>query len=118
MVIISILETRVLKTLFSLPVAVRLLFMRKRRTHFVKWGIISLSFIGVPLVLVDTHYYGKFVLAPLNIVAYNVFSKHGANLYGVETWFFYYLNCFLNLNVVFLAALAAPALAVSFYNIL
>ena len=26
--------------------------------------------------------FGKLVIAPLNIVMYNVFSDHGANLYG------------------------------------
>ena len=36
----------------------------------------------VPLVLIDSIYYGKFVLAPLNILVYNVFGKGGPDLYG------------------------------------
>lgn len=55
----------------------------------------------------DSVYYGKLVFAPLNIVLYNVFSSHGANLYGVEPWYFYLINCFLNWNFVFVAALAS-----------
>lgn len=31
---------------------------------------------------VDFHYYGKLVIAPLNIVMYNVFTEHGPDLYG------------------------------------
>ena len=36
----------------------------------------------VPLVAIDSIYYGKLVLTPLNIVLYNVFGKGGPNLYG------------------------------------
>ena len=38
----------------------------------------------VPLVAVDSVYYGKLVLAPLNIVLYNVFGKGGPDLYGMH----------------------------------
>ena len=37
----------------------------------------------VPLVAIDSVYYGRPVLAPLNIVLYNVFGKGGPNLYGI-----------------------------------
>ena len=36
----------------------------------------------MPLVVVDSYYYGKLVVAPLNIVLYNVFTSHGPDLYG------------------------------------
>ena len=39
-------------------------------------------FPQVPLVIVDSIYYGKFVLTPLNILLYNVFGKGGPDLYG------------------------------------
>lgn len=35
-----------------------------------------------PMGHIDHLYYGKIVIAPLNIVLYNVFSEHGADLYG------------------------------------
>ena len=41
----------------------------------------SLS-MQVPLVAVDSIYYGKLVITPLNIVLYNVFGKGGPYLYG------------------------------------
>lgn len=31
---------------------------------------------------IDSFYYGKTVIAPLNIVLYNVFGKGGPSLYG------------------------------------
>lgn len=34
------------------------------------------------MVLIDMHFYGKLVIAPLNIVLYNVISGHGPELYG------------------------------------
>lgn len=33
-------------------------------------------------MVVDSYYYGKLVVAPLNIVLYNVFTPHGPDLYG------------------------------------
>ncbi|RUS68602.1 hypothetical protein EGW08_023636 [Elysia chlorotica] len=51
------------------------------------------------------HFYGKLVVAPLNIVLYNVFSGHGPELYGVEPLSFYFINGFLNFNFAFLLAL-------------
>lgn len=34
------------------------------------------------MVQIDSHYYGGVVIAPLNIVLYNVFSDHGPDIYG------------------------------------
>lgn len=39
-------------------------------------------FLQVPVVVVDSYYYGKLVIAPLNIILYNVFTPHGPDLYG------------------------------------
>jgi hypothetical protein len=41
--------------------------------------------VGGALLAYDSHYYGRRVLAPLNIIFYNVFTEHGANLYGKYT---------------------------------
>ncbi|KAF2977001.1 hypothetical protein EK904_013656 [Melospiza melodia maxima] len=65
----------------------------------------SVAVLGVPLVVVDSYHYGKLVVAPLNIVLYNVFTPHGPDLYGTEPWYFYFINGFLNFNVVFVLAL-------------
>lgn len=74
-------------------------------------GVLSLLFFLVPTVLVDSLFYQKIVVAPLQIVLYNVFGNHpGPELYGVEPWYFYILNGFLNFNFVFFLALAAPLL--------
>lgn len=43
-------------------------------------GICALQ---VPLVAVDSYFYGKLVIAPLNILLYNVFTPHGPDLYGM-----------------------------------
>ena len=65
------------------------------------------SHTQVPLILVDSKVYGRFVFAPLNILLYNVFGGGGPNLYGTEPWTYYFVNGFLNFNVVFLLALGA-----------
>ena len=71
------------------------------------WSVASALVILLPQVLCDSHYYGKPVLASLNIVLYNVFTPHGPDLYGTEPAQFYLMNGFLNFNFVFLLALVA-----------
>jgi alpha-1,2-mannosyltransferase len=40
-----------------------------------------------------------------------------SELYGTEPWYFYFLNCFLNFNIVLLAALISlPAQIISYWN--
>ena len=46
----------------------------------------------VPVVLIDTFYFGKLVIAPLNIMLYNVLSDHGPDLYG-EWWLRLWTSC-------------------------
>jgi len=69
----------------------------------------------VPLVIIDSYYYGRFVIAPLNAVLYNVFNNHaGPELYGVEGKTFYLINLFLNFNLVLVASLfSLPMLILS-----
>ena len=60
------------------------------------------------MIIIDSSYYGKTVIAPLNIVLYNVFSNKGPTLYGTEPWTFYLLNGILNFNLMFIATLISP----------
>lgn len=62
------------------------------------------------MVVIDSSYFGKLTIAPLNIILYNVFTSHGPNLYGTEPWTFYFINGFLNYNIVWISALLAPLL--------
>lgn len=59
-------------------------------------------------VAIDSYFYGKLVIAPFNIVFYNIFTNHGPNLYGTEHWSFYIHNGILNFNVIFLLSIMAP----------
>lgn len=85
-----------------------MLIKKKEWWKFIKWVIISGSVVLIPMVWVDSMYYGKLVIAPLNIVLYNVFSNHGPDLYGTEPFSYYIYNGFLNFNFVFIGALLAP----------
>ncbi|GAB0199705.1 alpha-1,2-mannosyltransferase ALG9 [Grus japonensis] len=89
----------------GLPIAFDLLILKQRWKSFLNWCVVSLVLFLVPLVVVDSYYYGKLVVAPLNIVLYNVFTSHGPDLYGTEPWSFYFINGFLNFNVAFILAL-------------
>lgn len=64
------------------------------------------------MVNMDSYLYGKLVVAPWNIVKYNVFGS-GSQLYGTEPLSYYLLNGFLNFNVAFVASFFALPLAVS-----
>ncbi|XP_070282171.1 alpha-1,2-mannosyltransferase ALG9 isoform X4 [Myotis yumanensis] len=89
----------------GLPIAFDLLVMKHRWKSFLHWSLVALILFLVPVVVIDSYYYGKLVIAPLNIVLYNVFTPHGPDLYGTEPWHFYLINGFLNFNVVFALAL-------------
>jgi len=89
------------------PIAVDLLFFRRKLALFVTWSVFSAVCILGPVLACDTYYYGKPVFASLNIVLYNVFTEHGPDLYGTEPASFYLLNGLLNFNVMFPAALVA-----------
>lgn len=66
------------------------------------------------MILLDSYMYGRLAIPPLNIVLYNIFSEHGPDLYGTSPWTFYFLNGFLNFNVVYPLALAVlPAILVT-----
>ena len=84
-----------------------IVIFRRQLRLFLDWSVASALVILLPQVLCDSHYYGKPVLASLNIVLYNVFTPHGPDLYGTEPAQFYLMNGFLNFNFVFLLALVA-----------
>lgn len=65
------------------------------------------------MVRIDSLHYGKLVIAPFNLLIYNVFSSKGPDLYGVEPWYFYLLNGFLNFNFIFIGSLLTPLTLVS-----
>lgn len=94
--------------LLGIPIAAEMLIRRQEWSRFIKWVVISGLVIGIPMVWVDSMYFGKLVVAPLNIVLYNVFTNHGPNIYGTEPFIYYIVNGFLNFNFVFLGALFAP----------
>lgn len=66
----------------------------------MQWSIISAIVILIPMVLIDSSYFGNLAIAPWNIVKYNVFGGAGPNLYGTEPFSFYFINGFLNFNIV------------------
>ncbi|XP_046667840.1 alpha-1,2-mannosyltransferase ALG9 isoform X1 [Homalodisca vitripennis] len=94
--------------LIGVPIAVDLLFRRKDWWLFIQWSLIACVAILLPMARIDSLYYGRLVVAPLNIVMYNVFTSHGPDLYGTEPWYFYFINGFLNFNIIFIAALFTP----------
>ncbi|EIN13913.1 asparagine-linked glycosylation 9 protein isoform a [Punctularia strigosozonata HHB-11173 SS5] len=76
------------------------------------------SVVLVPIVLVDSYFYGKLTVTPWNIVSYNIFSDpaRGPELYGTESPAFYFLNLALNFNLVLpMALLAIPSLILTYY---
>lgn len=98
--------------LIGLPIAFDLLLLKRQWKSFITWSAVALLLLVVPLVAVDSFFYGKLVVAPLNILLYNVFTPHGPDLYGTEPWPFYFINGFLNFNLVFaLALLSLPLTA-------
>lgn len=101
--------------LIGAPIAFDMIFRQKMIKTFAIWSGISLATILIPMIVIDSSYFGQFALAPLNIVLYNVFTSHGPNLYGVESFSFYFINGFLNFNFVWILALIAPIMLIICY---
>ncbi|XP_023236316.1 alpha-1,2-mannosyltransferase ALG9-like isoform X2 [Centruroides sculpturatus] len=99
----------------GLPIAYDIVILKRKWYFFIKWCVISLVIILIPIVFIDSYYYGRLVIAPLNIMLYNVFSKNGSQLYGVEPWTYYFFNGFLNFNIVFIMAFTS-SLTLVFYQ--
>ncbi|XP_050389903.1 alpha-1,2-mannosyltransferase ALG9 [Patella vulgata] len=91
----------------GIPIAFDILIRQKKFFAFITWCLIAVILFLVPMMMVDSRFYGKLVIAPLNIILYNVFGEHGPELYGVEPVSFYLINGFLNFNLAFLAALVS-----------
>ncbi|XP_045450852.1 alpha-1,2-mannosyltransferase ALG9 [Melitaea cinxia] len=96
--------------LLGVPIAIDMLLLKQQYLDFFKWSFVALITLLVPTVLVDSWHYGRLVVAPWNIVAYNIFTEHGPDLYGVEPWTYYFVNGFLNFNIIWVLSLSAPAL--------
>lgn len=95
--------------IIGIPMMLDMVMNEKQLKLFIVYSFISLVLLLLPLTLFDSYLYGKSIIAPINIIAYNVFSGHGPNLYGTEPWHFYPVNLLLNFNLVFpLALLALP----------
>lgn len=88
--------------ILGVPVAINFI-IQKSLVNFIKTTAISGILILLPLVLIDSFFYGKLVVAPLNIFVYNVLDTdgRGPDLYGREPFSFYIKNLFLNFNILF-----------------
>ncbi|KAI0078866.1 glycosyltransferase family 22 protein [Panus rudis PR-1116 ss-1] len=74
------------------------------------------ALLFIPVVALDTLFYGRLTVVPWNIVKYNVFpdAARGPELYGTEPVTFYIFNLLLNFNVLVpFALLSLPALAIT-----
>ncbi|KAF5295400.1 hypothetical protein FQA39_LY13061 [Lamprigera yunnana] len=101
--------------LLGLPMALDMVILKKMYRDFIQWSAISALVILGPMVVIDSSYFGKFVIAPWNIVKYNVLGDAGPELYGTEPFSFYLINGFLNFNIVWVFALLSPILLVLSY---
>lgn len=91
------------------PLALHLL-IEAGIVKLISSAVLSLVLFMGPSIVVDYFYYQKPVIAMWNILTYNVFNANtGPDLYGVEPWYYYLLNGFLNFNIVLgLALLSVP----------
>ena len=89
----------------GIPLAIDVVVRRQKYSFFSKCVGIALLSILLPSFIIDTYFYGKPVIACLNILLYNVFTDHGPDLYGTEPFSFYFINGFLNFNLVFVCAM-------------
>jgi alpha-1,2-mannosyltransferase len=98
--------------LLGVSIFIDMVVLEKKLFKFIQYAALSgVSILSVQ-ILVDSFMFGKFVIAPLNIIKYNVFpsGKQGPSLYGEEPLSYYLINCMLNFNVLFPIVLINPLL--------
>lgn len=85
----------------ALPMALHILVSKGGIRLFFQCACLSALVILAIMTPVDTFYFHKLVIAPLNHVLYNVFPKKGAGseLFGIEPLIFYVLNLILNFHI-------------------
>ncbi|XP_041357482.1 alpha-1,2-mannosyltransferase ALG9-like isoform X1 [Gigantopelta aegis] len=79
----------------GIPIAFDIVVRQRQFKFFLMWCAIGLAAFLIPSVKKDSDLYGGLVIAPLNIILYNVFSEHGPDLYGTEPVSFYLVNGFV-----------------------
>lgn len=77
---------------------------RKFKQTFLSGAITSLALLALSL-LVDYHYYGRWMSSVLNLLIYNVLGGGESHLYGIEGPLYYLRNGFNNFNFCFVLAL-------------
>lgn len=92
-----------------------MVFRQNKLKKFVIWTGVSAATLLIPMTVIDTSYFGRIVVAPINLIVYNVFTSHGPNLYGTEPLSYYFVNGFLNFNAIWLLALITPIMLVLGY---
>ncbi|KAI0012988.1 Alg9-like mannosyltransferase [Xylariaceae sp. FL0662B] len=69
-------------------------------------GIIAALLLVVGDAAINTFFYKKPEIVAWNIIKYNIFSSTGGpNLYGTESWTYYFRNLAINFNIWFVLAL-------------
>ncbi|KAF6013814.1 hypothetical protein HII13_001062 [Brettanomyces bruxellensis] len=82
-----------------------------------RWALFIYFLAGIACVYmvtwtgleIDSLFYNKRTIVPLNIVLYNVLhatKESGPNIFGIESSSYYFLNLLLNYHVIFLFAVA------------
>ncbi|KAF2898396.1 hypothetical protein ILUMI_07779 [Ignelater luminosus] len=102
--------------LLGVPIAFDMVFLKKLYKDFIQWSAISAVVILGPMIAIDSSYFGNIVIAPWNIIKYNVLGGAGPELYGTEPFSFYIINGFLNFNIIWIFAIFCPiALLLSYF---
>uniref|UniRef100_A0A1I7UG00 Mannosyltransferase n=1 Tax=Caenorhabditis tropicalis TaxID=1561998 RepID=A0A1I7UG00_9PELO len=90
--------------ILGLAIIIRMVFVKRHILAFIKISFLSGLCIGLTQLIVDSYHFGKPVIAPMNIVLYNVLSGPGPSLYGEEPISFYIKNLIVNWNVAIIAS--------------
>ncbi|PJF19083.1 hypothetical protein PSACC_01105 [Paramicrosporidium saccamoebae] len=62
--------------------------------------VFGICYLVLPSILIDRIYYGRWTMANMNALIYNLFSRGGSHLFGVESRWFLLKNLLLNFNFV------------------
>lgn len=90
----------------GIPYGLYALFTSKYVVRLIANCVVALIIILGIIAGIDSYFYSRFVIVPLNIVLYNVFGGEGEGpeIFGTEPFSYYILNLLLNFNTTILLA--------------
>lgn len=79
-----------LAALIGIPIFIDVIFIQRELKSFVIWVAVSVAIILLPLIAINSAYYGELTIVPINLAIPNMSTS--SHLYRTEAWTQYFIE--------------------------